>query len=129
MKRLLVLTVLAFAAWQAWQHYPELGKPRPAHQLVISNGTGHPVERIRMKIGGQSFVKETLARGESASFEFRVSRDTGFHLTWWRQDGNGEHNWQGGLVPRGPMVHRYVFTIARGGGVTYTIQEIPQPPS
>ena len=127
MKKLLVLVVLAFAAWQAWKHYPELTQHTPSNEAVVKNQSGHGIERLRLSVGGQTFVKEVLANGESTTFPFRVNNDASFQMTWNWADAVPELSWSGGSVSKGPMVQRHQLTITPGGGVMVEATEIPQP--
>ena len=120
MKKLLVLALVAFAAWQAWKHYPDLFRHRPAHEVVVRNGSGHKIERLRVMVGGQTFVKEELDGDAETMFRFNVSGDSPFRLEWRWADRNEEKTWSGGMVPSGPMVQRHVITIQDDGGVIYT---------
>jgi len=84
---------------------------------VIDNESGADVERIRLKVGAQTLVKETLATGERAILPFRVNQDATFELTW--NSRGGEYTWSGGMVPAGPMVQRHTFLIDADGQVLY----------
>src|SRR3989442_424611 len=117
MKKLLILALIGFAAWQAKLHYHELFHPLPSHEAVVVNSSGTGIERLRVKIGDQTFVKDKLAAGDRAVFPFRVSRDASFGVTWQWADRNDEKSWTGGMVPRGPMVQRHIITIEDGGDV------------
>ena len=46
MKRLLILLLLAAAAWYGWKHYPELLQKRDGHDVVIENTSGRNMERF-----------------------------------------------------------------------------------
>ena len=120
MKRLLFLALVAAVAWFGWKQLPILFERRPAHEAVIQNSTGTGLARIRLVVDGQTFVKETLADGESAVFPFRVRRDATFDLTWQWADRPGENSWSGGMVAVGPMVQRHTMTIDSDAGVLYT---------
>ena len=67
MKRLLILALVAFAAWYGWHHYQELLQKTPKHEAVIVNHSGEVLTRVRLTVGGQTYVKEEMANGESAS--------------------------------------------------------------
>jgi hypothetical protein len=119
MKRLIILALVAIAAWYAWNHWPELMSRTPAHEAVIVNQTGRTLVRVRLKVDGQGFVKERLGDGEQVAFPFKVSNDASFELTWEYENAMGEHTWRGGQVPRGPMVQRHSMRIDADGAVTY----------
>ena len=124
MKKLLILALIAFAAWQAKLHYRELLHRRPAHEAMVENSSGRTIERLRLTVGGQTFVKESLEGGERAVFHFNVNRDASFKLTWEWKGAVEENNWSGGMVPRGPMVQRHTMSIEDDGGVVYTAQNL-----
>src|SRR2546425_9594010 len=111
MKKLLILAVIAFAVWQAKLHYGDLLHRRASHEAVVENGSGRNIERLRLNIGGQIFVKERLPSGEQAVFHFNVNRDASFHMTWQWENSMEEKSWNGGMVYRGPMVQRHLMNI------------------
>jgi len=117
MKRLLILAVLVFAGWYGWTHYREFFTKRPAHEALVENHGSAAIERVRLKVDGQTMVKEQLGSGEHVAFPFRVNRDASFEIQW--RAGADERQWSGGLVPAGPMVQRHVFTIDDEGQVLY----------
>jgi hypothetical protein len=115
--RIFLLLLFAAAIWYGWKQYPKLMERRPTHDAVIDNESGGDIERIRLKVGGQTLVKEALANGEKATLPFRVNQDATFDLTW--STRAGEFNWSGGMVPAGPMVQRHEFLIDADGQVLY----------
>jgi len=117
MKKLIVLIVVAFVAWYGWNHRQDLFQRKTTHEAVIENHTGAPIQRIRLKVDGQTLVKETLADGESATLPFRVNHDSAFELVWTARAG--DRSWTGGMVPAGPMAQRHIFAIGEEGDVMY----------
>lgn len=115
--RLFLILILAAAIWYGWKQYPKMVERRPAHEAVIENQTGGDIDRIRLKVGDQTLVKETLANGERAVLPFRVNQDAAFSLAW--NTRAGELNWSGGMVPAGPMVQRHEFLIDHESQVLY----------
>ncbi len=122
MTRLFFLILLAFAAWYGWKHYHELMDRRPSDDAVVVNHSGHEMTRVRLTVGGQTFVKESIPDGASADFPFRVDRDSDFQLDWQWGDLIGEKHWTGGMVPRGPMLQRHTFEIDGEGAVLYNAE-------
>ena len=119
MKKLFLLLLVAVAAWQAWKHYPDLVRRQPYHEAVVRNRGKQAIERVRLGVGGQSFVRESLAGGEAAVFPFRVTQDATFTLSWQRPGGMGnDETWSGGRVPAGPLMQRHTITV-EARGVTY----------
>lgn len=117
MGRLILIILLAAAIWYGWKQYPKMMERRPAHEAVIDNQTGADIERVRLKIGDQTLVKETIPNGQRAVLPFRVNQDATFSLVW--STRNGEFTWSGGMVPAGPMVQRHEFLIDPDGQVLY----------
>jgi hypothetical protein len=115
--RIFVFLLLVVAVWYGWKQYPKLVERRPSHEAVIENQTGSPISRIRVRVGGQTLVQESLPAGERATLPFRVREDSRFELTWEGRDG--ERSWSGGMVPAGPMVQRHEFLIDAEGQVLY----------
>ena len=128
MKKFLLLVLVGAAAWYGWKHYPSLFEKRPSHQAVVENDTGNTLTRIRVTVDGQTFVKEELADGASATFPFRVGRDATIDLDWQWGNRPGENHWSGGLVPKGPMVQRHLMIVDADGGVLYRTANITGTP-
>ena len=120
MKRLIVFLLFALAAWFGWKHWPELMRHTPGHEAVVVNDTGLTMERVRLTVDGQTFVKEVLPSEQRATFDFKVAHDASFGLEWEWKDKLGERRWRGGMVPQGPMVQRHMMQVDADGGVIYT---------
>lgn len=118
MKRLLIIILLAAAAWYGYRHYPELLDRRPGHDAVIENLTGREMQRVRLTVDGRTYVKETIADESSAVIPFRVEHDATFRLDWGNSDGT-EHRWAGGAVPTGPMLQRHTLAVDGDNSVLY----------
>ena len=131
MKKLLFLALLAFAAWYGWNHYRGLFERHASHEAVIVNDSGSPITRIRLKVDGQTLVKEEVAAGQRGVMPFRITNDSDFQLTWQWGDKPGELSWRGGMVAKGPMVQRHLFTIDSEGQVIYQAENktVAPPPS
>jgi hypothetical protein len=119
MKKLIVLILVAAAAWYGWKHWPDLLARAPGHSAVVENESGHPIERLRFTADGVTQVAETLAPGASANFTFKVANDTELELTWEWGDKLGERHWKGGLAAKGPVLARHTMTIDDDGEVLY----------
>ena len=119
MKKLIILVLLAVAAWYGWKHYPELLQKRDGHDVVIENTSGRVMERIRVMVDGQTLVKESLPDGQTASLPFKVQNDATFRMEWEYSTAVGTHNWSGGMVPRGPMLQRHIMTVQADDAVMY----------
>ena len=119
MKRLFLLLLFAVAAWYAWHHWGDLVHRRPSHEAVIENASDKEMTRVRLSVGDQTFVKESIPDGAKAVFPFRVDRDATFQLVWSFAGAASEQTWTGGMVPRGPMLQRHVMTVDGDGAVLY----------
>ena len=119
MKRLLLLVLFAVALWYGWQHWGDLVNKRPGHEAVVENTSGREMTRVRLSVGGRTFVKESIPDGGKAVFPFRVDRDATFELVWRFAGAPYEQSWSGGMVPRGPMIQRHVMTADGDGAILY----------
>lgn len=125
MKRLVLLVLVAAAGWYGWHHWQSLFEKRPRHDLLVVNSATSPIVRLRVRVGGQTFVKEQLAPGATAEWPFQVQDDSDFDLVWEWGDKLGEQHWSGGRVVKGPIVQRHTLTIDGQGGVVYTFEDQP----
>jgi hypothetical protein len=116
MKGLLLIALIALAAWYGWKYYPSLATP--SHEAVIENISGQTAVRVRLKVGDKGFATETLAPGQKVAFRFKVTQDSEFYVGWDWQGVLGEHEWRGGKVFRGPGVTRQIFSLD-DDGVSY----------
>jgi hypothetical protein len=119
-KRIVIFALVAFAGWYGWHHWTDIAHRAPSHEAVVENDTGVTMEKVRLTVDGQTFVKEILPNGQRASFPFRVANDASFALDWEYKERLGERHWRGGMVPRGPMVQRHMMQVDGDGGVVYT---------
>jgi hypothetical protein len=119
MKKLIILILVAVAGWYGWNHRDTLLSKHPSHDAVIVNHSGRGMERIRLTVGGQTLVKETLADDASLTLPFHVTDDSDFELTWQWTNTEIEQHWRGGRVPKGPMVQRHILTVDGDGSVLY----------
>lgn len=123
MKQLLFLALVAFAAWYGYHHYTELRR-EGASQVIAVNHTGHPMERLRISVGDQTVVVETLENGATAKQPFRCETDGPFQLTWQLRDMMGDRTWTGGNYAHGPIVLAHTFDFREGDGVIYSNQKV-----
>lgn len=117
MKRLFILALLVFAGWYGWTHYKQIFEKRPSHEAVIENTGDTPIERMRIKVDGQTLVKETIAPHDKEALPFLVNRESSFELDW--HQGTEDKRWSGGMVTIGPMVQRHIFSVNDDGEVLY----------
>ena len=119
MRGAFIFLLFVVAAWFGWKHYPALLERRPSHIAVIENQSGAELRRVRLKVDGQTFVKEVIPDKGTFEVPFRVNNDSSFGLVWGWSDRPQENEWNGGMVARGPMVQRHVFTVSNDAGVMY----------
>ena len=124
MKRLLFLGLVVFAAWYGWKHYAEL-KGLGSHDVVASNRSGHGIERLRISVGEQTVVVETLADGEDRHVPLRAQHDGTFSLVWQASNALGEKSWSGGTFTHGPLLMEYHFEFHGDDGVIWSSQPKP----
>jgi hypothetical protein len=119
MKRLFLLLLFVAALWYSWRHWGELIHRQPSHEAVVENTSGREMTRVRLSVGGQTFVKESIPDDSKAAFPFRVDSDATFQLIWNFPDSPAEQSWAGGMVPKGPMLQRHIMTVDGDGAVLY----------
>ena len=119
MKRLVMLALFLLALWYGWKHYPELLHRRPRHEIVIRNASGTTILRLRVGVGDQTFVKETLDNGATVIFPFQIHEDARLDLVWEWRGRLTEGHWSGARIAYGPRVQRHFISIDRDGGVLY----------
>jgi len=119
MVRLILFLLVVAAAWYGWKKYPDFVDRRPGHTAVIENGATASLERVRVRVDGQTLVKESVPAGESSLLPFKIANDSEFQVTWQVNGRIGEHTWRGGDVFRGPMMQRHIFRIDDENQVIY----------
>ena len=123
MKRLVFLAIVVFAGWYAWHHWHDLTERRVKHEAIVDNHSGRTMERVRLGVGSQTFVKESIPNESSETFLFLVNEDATFRLEWKWPGQDFDQHWAGGLVPRGPMVQKHHFTVDGDGAVIYQAEQ------
>ena len=119
MVRLFFFAFLVFAGWYAWHHWHDLTDRRPKHLALIENHSGREMLRVRLAVGGQTFVKESIPDESTTTFPFLVNEDASFVLEWKWPGQEFDQRWAGGMVPRGPMVQKHHMSVAGDGAVIY----------
>lgn len=123
MKRLIFFAFVAFAAWYAWHHWHDLTDRRAKHEAIVENHSGREMQRVRLSVGGQTFVRETIPDEGSATFPFLVNDDATFQLEWKWPAQEFDQRWAGGSVPRGPMVQKHHLLVDSEGNVIYQAEQ------
>lgn len=127
MKKLVILVLLVIAAWQAHAHWNDLVDRKPRHEVVVKNDGDRIIERLRVTVGRQTFVKERLGPREQAVFRFQVGSDAAFTLVWQWSDKTDETRWNGGMVAAGPMVQRHYIEVNDDASVVYHAEPLATP--
>ena len=123
MRNLLVFVVVAFAAWYGWHHLADL-RQAPGDEAVIENQSGRGITRVRLTVGDQTFVRESVPDGDKTTFPFRVTSDGSMALKW-QFDGDAyDKSWKGGEVSAGPLHTRHHIRVMHDGGVIWTAERI-----
>jgi hypothetical protein len=123
-KRLLLVALVAFAAWYGWNHYATL-RQAGAHQVVVVNHSGQAIERLRIRVADRGLVVETLENDAQAKLPLRCERDGAFTLVWQVRGRMGEQEWTGGQFVRGPILLLHRFEFRDQDGVIWSSERLP----
>src|SRR5207247_8074936 len=102
MKKFLILVIIGIAAWQAWKHYPSITERKGSNEARVENRSHRVMVKLRLIVGDQTFVRESLDNGATASFPFRVDHDAPSKMVWEWKDGIEEKSWSGGTAGAAP---------------------------
>src|SRR5258708_40371058 len=119
MKRLLILALFAFAGWYGWKHYAEL-RGQGSNDCELVNHSGQDLQRLRVSVGGQTVVSETLAENATVHLPFRSDQDGTFEVVWKPTKTDAEYRWRGGTFTHGPVLTRHTFEFTGGTDVIWT---------
>ena len=123
MRRLLLLLVFAVAAWYGWKHYKDLRQP-PGNEVVVQNGSGMAMERVRITIGGEPTIRDAIEPGASTTVPFHAAHDGVFDLQWNFRGREAPQDWSGGSITSGPVRMRHHLTVDENGGVVWSSERI-----
>lgn len=124
MKRLVIFLLFVLAAWYGYHHYREIFEKVPKNEAVVHNNSGETLTRVRLTVGGQTFVREEMAADERVTFSFALKQDSKFKLDWLYAAKINEGHWTGGGATAGPKVSRYVFTVQPDADVSFEIVDL-----
>jgi hypothetical protein len=125
MKRLLLLALIAAAAWYGWKNH-DAWRANGAHELVAVNRSGRAIERIRINIGDQAFAIESVEDGATYKLPLRCEHDGMFRIVWDVRGRDGEKHWEGGSFNHGPLLMRHRFEFTTGDGVIWSSERLPE---
>ena len=123
MSRWIVLLVFALAAWYGWKHWTDL-RQTTRDEVMLVNETGRVLVRVRVTVGGETYVRESIAVGAKARFPFPVTGDGVVALKWQYDREEFDMNWSGGQVAAGPMRIRHVVRMMQDGGVVWNPEHL-----
>ena len=123
MRNLLVLILVAVAAWYGWHHWTEL-RQGARDVAVVENQSGRGLMRVRLTAGGQTFVRESIPDGGKAEFPFQVTSDGSLAMQWQFEGDAFDKSWSGGEVSVGPMRTRHHIQVTGDGGVSWTAEHM-----
>lgn len=124
MFRLVLLVLLGFAAWQARIHYPTLLDHKRSQELVVENRSDVPLERLRIRVGGRTYVREVIAPGDRTTFSFDVPRESRFEVQWIWADRASDYSATVGRATE-HQVARHTIRIAREHEVFHDAIDLP----
>jgi len=122
MKKLLILALLIFAGYTAWQRAPAFFKRPALHEAVVINQSRKDIIRVRVIVGDQTFVKESLPSGEDVTFTFRVNKEEPLSLEFVWKETDASDRWRGGKVTQGPIAQRHKLTIMDRNSVIHQVE-------
>ena len=127
MKKLILLGIIAAAAWWGYQRNWDFSQA-DANEAVLVNRSGRVLERIRLTIGGETLVREVLEDGERSTLTFRNQREGAFKLVWSARGQMGERSWSGGHLIGGPTASTHTFEFdSENGVVWHAAAKAPKP--
>jgi hypothetical protein len=125
MKRLLIFALVCAAAWYGWKNYEKL-RPEAAHEVVVVNHSGYPIERLRVTGGRETVVVETLADGATVRHPMPATGEGTFHLVWKSTRQVGEREWSGGKLSPAPALTTFRFEFDREERVRWSSAPKPE---
>lgn len=124
MGRLILLLLIVGAAWYGWKKQ-DTWRSQGSHELIALNRSGRAIERLRIKIGDQSFAIESIENGATQKLPIRCEHDGVFRLVWNIRGVDGEKHWTGGGFTAGPLLMRHRFEFSGGNGVIWSSESKP----
>ena len=123
MKRLLILVLIAATAWYGWKHYGSL-QTGGANQVTVVNQSGHALERLRLKAGGETIVIGRLEVGARDTRPFPGGVDATLEMVWEYNRLMGTSPRSGGTITSGPLKMRHTFLVGDNGSVVWNNEVI-----
>jgi len=122
MTRLIILLLLALAAWQAYIHYPSLLERHRQNEVVIRNDGDLAINRLRVVAGGKTFVKEVLVPGASVTYKVDDDVELRLRLVWYPANKPNESTWTGPTIMPGGGVERHTIIMYDNSKVVHQSQ-------
>ena len=108
MMRLVLFVLVVAACWYGWKHYGEL-RSGGTNELQVLNHSGFAIERLRLTVGDETAVVETLEDGATANLPWVGKSEGSFTLLYNVRGREGDRHWTGGGFQPSPALVREVF--------------------
>jgi hypothetical protein len=129
MKRLFWLALFGAAVWYGWHHWGGVFGGSRDSEAVIVNSATHAMQRVRLTVDGQTFVRDAIEPEAQVTLPFRVARSSDFRLRWEWRGVDAAPDWRGGQVEPGPTRTRCTLQVFDDGGVVIGCVPMPTAPS
>ena len=124
MPRWLWIVLLLALAGYGW-HRTAVSRARGAHEIVVVNHSGRPLEQLSFAVSGRHMLVAALEPGATARRTFRSERDGTFEVAWRPRGGEDDRHWSGGRFSHGPVPMRHRFEFVRGDGIVLRTERRP----
>lgn len=125
MKRLLFLAIVAAVGWYGWQHREAVFGGRADSEVVLVNAGTRAMQRVRLSVDGETYVREVIEPDGRVNIPVRVARVSDFRLVWEWRGLEASRDWQGGQVLPGPPRSRCTIQVFDDNEATVTCVPIP----
>jgi len=125
MKRLLFLAIVGAVAWYGWQNRGAVFGGSADSEVVLVNAGIRAMQRVRLTVDGETYVREVIEPDARAHLPVRVTRVSDFRLVWEWRGLEASRDWQGGQVTPGPPRSRCTIQVFDDNEATVTCVPIP----
>lgn len=125
MKRLFILALFALAGWYGWNHREMFSAHDKDTEVVLVNEGSRAMQRVRLRVDGQTYVADLIEPEKRAVFSIPVTRQSDFGLIWEWRGVEGVPEWRGGEVTPGEARSRCTLQVYGDNGVICTCVPIP----
>lgn len=124
MPRWLWIVLLLALAGYGWRR-TAVGRARGAHEIVVANHSGRPLEQMSFTVSGFRMLVASLEPGATARRTFRSEHDGTFDVAWRPRGADDSQQWSGGRFAQGPVPMRHRFEFVRGDGIVWRSERRP----